>query len=103
MRYNSLMLTQINFAPGDTVRVHQLIREIEKGEEKSRTQIFEGVVLAIKGRQENKSFTVRKLVGDIAVERIYPVFSPNIEKVDVVAHPKHRVRRSKLYNLRKRA
>lgn len=91
------MITDITFVPGDTVRVHQKIKE----EEKTRTQVFEGVVLGIRGRGENKSFMVRKLLGDVAVERIWPISSPNIEKVVVKAHSKNRVRRSKLYYLRK--
>ncbi len=95
------MIAQINFVPGDVVRVHQKIKEEEKGKEKTRIQVFEGTVLAFKGRGENKSFTVRKLVGDIAVERIWPVMAPNIEKVEVKAHAKNRVRRAKLYYLRK--
>jgi len=94
------MISQINFTPGDIVRVHQLIREIEKGEEKSRIQVFEGTVLAIKGRGENKSFTVRKVVGDVAAERIFPVSSPNIDKVQVVGRIKDNVRRAKLFHLR---
>ena len=85
-----------NFVPGDTVRVHQKIKE----DEKTRTQIFEGVVLGIKGRGENKTFTVRKVVGNVAVERIWPVSAPNIEKVDVKAHSKKKIRRAKLTYLR---
>lgn len=96
------MIQQINFVPGDTVRVYQTIREVEKGEEKTRTQIFEGIVLGIRGRGENKSFTARKTVGDIAVERIWPIASPNIEKVEVKSHSKKKVRRAKLYYLRGR-
>ena len=91
------MISQINFRPGDIVRVHQKISE----QEKTRTQVFEGVVLQIKGRTGNKMFTVRKVVGDVAVERIFPINSPNIEKVDVKAHSKEKVRRAKLYFLRK--
>jgi large subunit ribosomal protein L19 len=95
------MLQQIDFNVGDTVRVHQKIQETDaKGNPRARIQIFEGTVLAIKGRAENRSFTVRKLVGDVAVERIWPVASPNVEKVTLKAHPKHRVKRAKLYNLR---
>lgn len=95
------MIAQIDFSVGDVVQVHQKIQETDaKGNPKARIQIFEGTVLAIKGREENKSFTVRKMVGDIAVERIWPIASPNIEKVTLKAHPKHRVRRAKLYNLR---
>ena len=97
------MIAAIDFVPGDTVRVHQTIKEESSagsGQAHRRTQIFEGVVLGIKGRGENKSFTVRKVVGDIAVERIWPIGSPNIEKVVVKAHAKNRVRRAKLYHLR---
>jgi large subunit ribosomal protein L19 len=90
------MVTTIDFVPGDLVKVYQKIQEGEK----SRTQIFEGVVLGIKGRGENKMYTVRKLVGDIAVERIFPVGSPSIEKVEVKAHSKKIIRRAKLYYLR---
>lgn len=91
------MLSQIDFVPGDIIRVHQKIKEGDK----SRIQVFEGTVLKIRGRGENKMFTVRKLVGDIAVERIWPTKSPNIEKVEIKAHSKNRVRKSKLYHLRK--
>lgn len=95
------MIAQIDFSVGDVVKVHQKIQETDaKGNPRSRIQIFEGTVLSIKGRDVNKSFIVRKMVGDIAVERIWPVFSPNIEKVTLKAHPKHRVRKAKLYNLR---
>lgn len=90
------MLTQIIFEPGDTIQVFQKIVEGDK----TRTQMFEGVVLKIRGRGVNKTFTVRKLVGNVAVERIWPVGSPNIEDVKVKAKPKNRVRRAKLYHLR---
>lgn len=93
------MLKQIDFVPGDTVRVFQKIVE----DDKTRTQVFEGVILGIKGRGENKTFMVRKVVGDIAVERIWPVFSPNIEKIQIKAHSKKRVRKAKLYNLRQKS
>ena len=90
------MLKSIDFKPGDTVRVSQIIKEGDK----SRIQVFEGVVLQIKGRGENKSFTVRKKVGDVAVERIWQVDSPNIEDVKVKEKPKDRPRRAKLFYLR---
>ena len=90
------MLQTIEFNPGDTIKVYQKIKEGDK----TRTQIFEGVVLGIKGRGENKSFTVRKVVGDVAVERIWPVFSPNVEKVVIKEKSKKKVRRAKLYYLR---
>ncbi len=89
------MLTTINFVPGDIVKVYQKIQEGDK----TRTQIFEGVVLGIRGRGENKTFHVQKMVGEIAVERIWPVMSPLIEKVDVKAHAKNRVKKAKLYHL----
>src|SRR5687767_13765208 len=94
------MLQEITFAPGDLVRVHQKITEDVKGEEKVRIQVFEGTVLRIKGRGENKMFMVRKVVDGIAVEKMWPIGSPNIDKVEVKAHPKYRVRRSRLYHLR---
>jgi len=92
------MITGINFVPGDIVRVHQKIKEGEK----TRIQIFEGVVIKIKGRNVNKTFTVRKTVGTIAVERIFPVNTPNIETIDIKGHLKEKVRRAKLYYLREK-
>ncbi len=90
------MITTIDFVPGDTVKVYQKINE----DAKTRTQVFEGVVLGIRGRGMNKSFMVRKMVGDIAVEKILPISSPNIEKVIVKEKSKKKVRRAKLYFLR---
>ena len=90
------MLQQINFAPGDTVRVHQKIQEGEK----TRIQVFQGTVLGIKGRGINKTFTVQKLVGGISVHRIWPVSSPNIEKVEVKEKSKKKIRRAKLTYLK---
>lgn len=84
------------FKVGDTVKVYQKIEE----EGKTRTQMFQGLVIAIKNREENKSFTVRKIgAGAIGVERIWPVNSPSIEKITVFKHSK--VRRAKLYFIRK--
>lgn len=99
------MIAKIDFSAGDIVRVHQKIQEGDpsagSGQVKSRIQVFEGVVLAISGRGENKMFTAQKMVGDVAVERIWPINSPSIEKIVVKAHSKKRVRRAKLYHLRK--
>ncbi len=82
---------------GDTVRVHQRIVE----EKKSRIQVFEGVVIAIRGKQNGRSFVVRKIAsGSIGVEKIFPVMLPSIEKIEVKR--KGQVRRSKLYYLRER-
>ncbi len=90
------MIAKIDFVPGDVVRVFQKVTEGEK----TRIQVFEGVVLKIKGRGDNKTFTVRKMVGEVGVERIFPVMSPNIEKTVVKGHIKSNVRRAKLYYLR---
>jgi large subunit ribosomal protein L19 len=82
---------------GDTLRVYQKI--IEEG--KTRSQAFEGVCIAIKGRKTNKSFTVRRIAsGGIGVERIWPTISPNITRVKIIK--KGKVRRAKLYYLRER-
>ena len=91
------MIQEPNFIPGDTIRVHQKIQEGNK----TRLQVFEGVVLCMRGRGENKSFTVQKIVGDIGVERIWQLNSPLIDHIDFKSHAKRRVRRAKLYNLRK--
>src|SRR3990172_7179633 len=74
----SFMIKDVDFVPGDIIRVHERIKEGDK----SRIQIFEGTVLALKGRGENQSFTVMKIVGDIGVEKIFPIKSPNVEKVE---------------------
>ncbi|MCL5432891.1 MAG: 50S ribosomal protein L19 [Patescibacteria group bacterium] len=91
------MITKIDFVPGDTVKVYQKIKEGEK----TRLQMFEGVVLQIRGRQDKKMFTARKFVGNVAVERIWPVNSPLIDRVVVKSHSKTKVRRARLYHLRK--
>jgi large subunit ribosomal protein L19 len=84
-------------AVGDTIRVHQRIVE----EKRTRTQVFEGVVIAIRGKESGKSFIVRKIsVGGIGVEKIFPVMLPSIEKIEVKR--KGDVRRNKLYFLRER-
>lgn len=86
------MIATIDFAPGDVVRVHQKIQEGEK----SRIQVFQGTVLQIRGRGDSKSFTVRKEVGGIAVEKIWQIGSPLIEKVEVKEKPKDKPRRARL-------
>ncbi len=96
--------TNIIFSVGDTVRVHQKIREgdLSAGKAgKTRTQVFQGTVIAIRGEGDNKMFTVRRLgVGGMGIERIFPLSSPLIEKVEVAA--KGYVRRAKLYYLREK-
>jgi large subunit ribosomal protein L19 len=84
-----------DFGPGDTVRVHYRIVEGDK----SRVQPFEGIVISKRGTQVSKTFMVRRIGADnVAVERIFPLFSPNIEKIDVVRQGS--VRRAKLYFMR---
>ena len=81
--------------PGNTIRVWQKIKEGEK----TRLQVFEGLVIAHKhGMESGATFTVRKISKGVGVERIFPVFSPNIEKIEIVK--KSKVRRSKLYYIR---
>ncbi len=82
------------FQPGDTVNVH--LRVVEG--EKERIQQFEGVVLSLDGSGAGRTFTVRKISGGIGVERIFPLHSPRVAKIEV--RRRGRVRRSKLYFLR---
>ena len=84
------------FRVGDSVEVHVKVKEGEK----DRIQIFQGMVIAMKGGGTGATFTVRKISDGVGVERIFPVHSPIISKVDVVRHG--RVRRAKLYYLRSR-
>ena len=85
-----------SFEIGDTVRVHVKVVEGEK----ERIQVFEGVVISRKGARNSETFTVRKVSYGVGVERIFPVHSPIVTRVDVVRHGK--VRRAKLYYLRDR-
>ena len=85
-----------SFNIGDTVRVENLIKEGNR----ERIQIFEGTVIAKKGGGISETFTVRKVAYGVGVEKIFPVHSPNVAKIDVVRHGK--VRRSKLYYVRGR-
>ncbi len=80
--------------PGDKLRVHYRIREGEK----VRTQVFEGVLIAKRGGGVRATITVRKVSFGVGVERIFPLHSPLIEKIEVVSRSK--VRRAKLYYLR---
>ena len=84
------------FAAGDTVRVHVRVTEGNR----TRLQAYEGVVIARSGGGLNESFTVRKISYGEGVERVFPVFSPMVERVEVVRRGK--VRRAKLYYLRGR-
>lgn len=89
--------TKLGIKPGDTVRVHQKV--IEKG--KTRIQMFEGLVIATKhGHEAGATFTVRATMSGIGVEKIFPLYSPIIEKIDIVRRSK--VRRAKLYFIREK-
>ena len=95
----SLKIKEVNVHVGDIVRVHLKIQEGDK----ERVQIFEGMVLAIRGRGiDNQTFTVRKVAtGNIAVERIFPVNSPWITKIEIKKLGS--VRRAKLYYVRSKS
>jgi large subunit ribosomal protein L19 len=89
--------SKLGIRPGDTVRVHQKI--VEKG--KSRLQAFEGLVIAVKhGTEAGATFTVRATMSGIGVERIFPLYAPFIEKIEITRRSK--VRRAKLYFIREK-
>lgn len=88
---------QLGIKAGDTVRVHQKIQD--KG--KTRIQLFEGLVLARKhGTEPGATFTVRKVSDGIGVEKVYPLYSPMIDKIEITRRSK--VRRAKLYHIREK-
>ncbi len=93
---SSLRADKLEFNIGDTVKVHVKIREGER----ERIQLFEGTVIARRGSGVSETFTVRRLSYGVGVERVFPVNSPNVAKVEIVRYGK--VRRSKLYYLRDR-
>lgn len=108
---NQASFGDVTFHVGDTIRVHYKLIEKEKvagktkrevkEEVRERIQVFEGVVIAIKGEGNGKMFTVRRnAVGNIGVERIFPLISPWIKKISVKT--KAKVRRAKLYFLRQK-
>lgn len=94
---NQAKFNETTFAVGDVVKVSQKI--LEAGKE--RVVSFQGIVIGIKGRGEGKTFTVRRVgTGKIGIERIFPLASPTLSKVEVVK--KGEVRRAKLYYLRRK-
>lgn len=93
----NLQYQDLTISSGDTIKIHQ---EITEGT-KSRIQVYEGVVIAIKNAGTGKSITVRKIAtGSIGVEKVFPIFSPTIKKIELKR--KGNARRSKLYYLRER-
>jgi len=84
------------FRVGDSVKVHVKVREGEK----DRIQVFQGIVIARRGGGTGSSFTVRKISNGVGVERVFPIYSPVVGKIEVVR--RGNVRRSKLYYLRER-
>jgi large subunit ribosomal protein L19 len=93
--YNEKRASMPDFSPGDTVNVHVKIKEGNK----ERIQQFQGTVLQRKNSGSNgETFTVRKISGGVGVERIFPLLSPNLDKIEVLR--KGKVRRAKLYYLR---
>lgn len=97
---NSQIRTDLpEFRVGDTVRVDLKIEDVDsKGNKKTRIQAFEGLIMAIKGAGVSKTFTVRKVSGNVGVEKTLPVNSPTIDKIEVVR--KGKVRRAKLNYIR---
>jgi len=96
----------LDLRAGDSVRVWQKITdrvvEKDKVKEKSRLQAFEGIVLARKhGTEAGGSFTVRRVIGGIGVERIFPLYSPTVDRIEILKRSK--VRRAKLYHIREKA
>ena len=85
-----------NISVGDTVVVDTVIRDGEK----KRIQKFKGIIIAIKGTGISKTFTVRKISYGVGVEKILPLYSPNVAKIEILKHAK--VKKSKLYYLRER-
>lgn len=84
------------FHPGDTITVHYKIKEGNK----ERVQLFRGTVIQLRGAGETATFTVRKMSGNVGVERIFPMASPFIEKIEIGRRGK--VRRSRIFYLRER-
>ena len=82
------------FGPGDTLKIHVKIKEGDK----ERIQVFQGTVISRKGSGVSESITVRKVSAGIEVERVFPLHSPNVDKIQIIR--KGKVRRSKLYYLR---
>ena len=92
--YNPLVMenNEFTFKVGDTINVFQKVTEGER----QRTIGFKGQVIKVRGRGENKTFIVRQNLGGVEVDRIFPLSSPTISKIEFVAKPKYKVRRARL-------
>lgn len=93
-KYLGLKDTKFDFRSGDTIKVHTKVVEGDS----ERIQIFDGVVLSRRGSGITESFTVRKISYGVGVERVFPLHSPRIDRIEVVKHGK--VRRAKMYYIR---
>ena len=93
---STYMIKPLSFSVGDTVAVNSIIREGDK----QRTQIFKGIIIAVKRSGIRKTFTIRKISAGIGVEKIIPLNSPNIKSIKVIR--KGSVRKAKLYYMRNR-
>ena len=90
---------KMDIRTGDTIRVWQRVQD----EKRTRSQAFEGIIIAKKhGTEPGGTFTVRKVIDSIGTELTFPLYSPKVEKIELISRPK-RVRRAKLYYLRERA
>src|SRR6266478_6139267 len=91
---------EMNFGVGDEVKVYLKVKDGEK----TRSQVFEGIVIGIKGRDSGKSFTVRKIgAARVGIEMIFPLNTPSIEKIEVVRHGTEGVTHAKLYYIREKS
>jgi large subunit ribosomal protein L19 len=95
INFENMRMDVPDFDAGDTVKVHVKIKEGGK----ERLQMFQGVVISKRKGTSNASFTVRKISYGVGVERVFPLHSPSLDRVEVVS--RGRVRRSKIYYLRK--
>jgi large subunit ribosomal protein L19 len=93
---DQLKVDPASFEIGDTVKVHQKVKEGTR----VRIQVYQGIVIARKHGGVRESFTVRKITDSVGIEKVFPLHSPTIDKIEVVRHGK--IRRAKLYFLRDR-